>query len=142
MDKLLQNLVLLEHLHRNLQQNKQKDLENVSFDEEEISFINDAYKDEEKSIFYQKNKYMYELLKNGYQLQSDKNTLIVYVDDVKIVGDKGKVLSFPNTKEERQMLTQNIIKDFCIYESNSQEETEENININETNQNKMKLTIM
>ena len=135
MDKLLQNLVLLEHLHRNLQQNKQKDLENVSFDEEEISFINDAYKDEEKSIFYQKNKYMYELLKNGYQLQSDKNTLIVYVDDVKIVGDKGKVLSFPNTKEERQMLTQNIIKDFCIYESNSQEETEENININETNQN-------
>ena len=135
MDKLLQNLVLLEHLHRNLQQNKQKDLENVSFDEEEISFINDAYKDEEKSIFYQKNKYMYELLKNGYQLQSDKNTLIVYVDDIKIVGDKGKVLSFPNTKEERQMLTQNIIKDFCIYESNSQEETEENININETNQN-------
>ena len=135
MDKLLQNLVLLEHLHRNLQQNKQKDLENVSFDEEEISFINDAYKDEEKSIFYQKNKYMYELLKNGYQLQSDKNTLIVYVDDVKIVGDKGKVLNFPNTKEERQMLTQNIIKDFCIYESNSQEETEENININETNQN-------
>ena len=135
MDKLLQNLVLLEHLHRNLQQNKQKDLENVSFDEEEISFINDAYKDEEKSIFYQKNKYMYELLKNGYQLQSDKNTLIVYVDDVKIVGDKGKVLSFPNTKEERQTLTQNIIKDFCIYESNSQEETEENININETNQN-------
>ena len=135
MDKLLQNLVLLEHLHRNLQQNKQKDLENVSFDEEEISFINDAYKDEEKSIFYQKNKYMYELLKNGYQLQADKNKLIVYVDDVKIVGDKGKVLSFPNTKEERQMLTQNIIKDFCIYESNSQEETEENININETNQN-------
>ena len=135
MDKLLQNLVLLEHLHRNLQQNKQKDLENVSFDEEEISFINDAYKDEEKSIFYQKNKYMYELLKNGYQLQSDKNTLIVYVDDVKIVGDKGKVLSFPNTKEERQTLTQNIIKDFCIYESNSQEETEEKININETNQN-------
>ena len=135
MDKLLQNLVLLEHLHRNLQQNKQKDLENVSFDEEEISFINDAYKDEEKSIFYQKNKYMYELLKNGYQLQSDKNTLIVYVDDVKIVGDKGKVLSFPNAKEERQTLTQNIIKDFCIYESNSQEETEENININETNQN-------
>ena len=135
MDKLLQNLVLLEHLHRNLQQTKQKDLENVSFDEEEISFINDAYKDEEKSIFYQKNKYMYELLKNGYQLQSDKNTLIVYVDDVKIVGDKGKVLSFPNTKEERQTLTQNIIKDFCIYESNSQEETEENININETNQN-------
>lgn len=135
MDKLLQNLVLLEHLHRNLQQNKQKDLENVSFDEEEISFINDAYKDEEKSIFYQKNKYMYELLKNGYQLQSDKNTLIVYVDDVKIVGDKGKVLSFPNTKEERQMLTQNIIKDFCIYESNSQEETKEKININETTQN-------
>ena len=135
MEKLLQNLVLLEHLHRNLQQNKQKDLENVSFDEEEISFINDAYKDEEKSIFYQKNKYMYELLKNGYQLQSDKNTLIVYVDDVKIVGDKGKVLNFPNTKEERQMLTQNIIKDFCIYESNSQEETEEKININETTQN-------
>ena len=135
MDKLLQNLVLLEHLHRNLQQNKQKDLENVSFDEEEISFINDAYKDEEKSIFYQKNKYMYELLKNGYQLQSDKNTLIVYVDDVKIVGDKGKVLSFPNTKEERQTLTQNIIKDFCIYESNSQEETKEKININETTQN-------
>ena len=134
MDELLQNLVLLEHLHRNLQQNKQKDLENVSFDEE-ISFINDAYRDEEKSIFYQKNKYMYELLKNGYQLQADKNKLIVYVDDVKIVGDKGKVLSFPNTKEERQMLTQNIIKDFCIYESNSQEETEENININETNQN-------
>ena len=134
MDKLLQNLVLLEHLHRNLQQNKQKDLENVSFDEE-ISFINDAYRDEEKSIFYQKNKYMYELLKNGYQLQADKNKLIVYVDDVKIVGDKGKVLSFPNTKEERQTLTQNIIKDFCIYESNSQEETEENININETNQN-------
>lgn len=135
MDKLLQNLVLLEHLHRNLQQNKQKDLENVSFDEEEISFINDAYRDEEKSIFYQKNKYMYELLKNGYQLQADKDKLIVYVDDVKIVGDKGKVLRFPNTKEERQMLTQNIIKDFCIYESNSQEETEENININETNQN-------
>ena len=135
MDELLQNLVLLEHLHRNLQQTKQKDLENVSFDEEEISFINDAYRDEEKSIFYQKNKYMYELLKNGYQLQADKNTLIVYVDDVKIVGDKGKVLSFPNTKEERQTLTQNIIKDFCIYESNSQEETEENININETNQN-------
>ena len=135
MDKLLQNLVLLEHLHRNLQQNKQKDLENVSFDEEEISFINDAYKDEEKSIFYQKNKYMYELLKNGYQLQADKNTLIVYVDDVKIVGDKGKVLSFPNTKEERQTLTQNIIKDFCIYESNSQEKTEEKMNINETNQN-------
>lgn len=135
MDELLQNLVLLEHLHRNLQQNKQKDLENVSFDEEEISFINDAYKDEEKSIFYQKNKYMYELLKNGYQLQSDKNTLIVYVDDVKIVGDKGKVLSFPNTKEERQMLTQNIIKDFCIYESNSQEETKDKINTNETTQN-------
>lgn len=135
MDKLLQNLVLLEHLHRNLQQNKQKDLENVSFDEEEISFINDAYKDEEKSIFYQKNKYMYELLKNGYQLQADKNKLIVYVDDVKIVGDKGKVLSFPNTKEERQTLTQNIIKDFCIYESNSQEETKEKININETTQN-------
>ena len=135
MDKLLQNLVLLEHLHRNLQQNKQKDLENVSFDEEEISFINDAYKDEEKSIFYQKNKYMYELLKNGYQLQSDKNTLIVYVDDVKIVGDKGKVLSFPNTKEERQMLTQNIIKDFCIYESNSREETKDKINTNETTQN-------
>ena len=135
MDKLLQNLVLLEHLHRNLQQNKQKDLENVSFDEEEISFINDAYKDEEKSIFYQKNKYMYELLKNGYQLQSDKNTLIVYVDDVKIVGDKGKVLSFPNTKEERQTLTQNIIKDFCIYESNSQEETKDKINTNETTQN-------
>ena len=135
MDKLLQNLVLLEHLHRNLQQTKQKDLENVSFDEEEISFINDTYKDEEKSIFYQKNKYMYELLKNGYQLQADKNKLIVYVDDVKIVGDKGKVLSFPNTKEERQTLTQNIIKDFCIYESNSQEETKENININETNQN-------
>ena len=135
MDKLLQNLVLLEHLHRNLQQTKQKDLENVSFDEEEISFINDTYKDEEKSIFYQKNKYMYELLKNGYQLQADQNKLIVYVDDVKIVGDKGKVLSFPNTKEERQTLTQNIIKDFCIYESNSQEETEEKININETNQN-------
>ena len=135
MDKLLQNLVLLEHLHRNLQQNKQKDLENVSFDEEEISFINDAYKDEEKSIFYQKNKYMYELLKNGYQLQSDKNTLIVYVDDVKIVGDKGKVLSFPNTKEERQTLTQNIIKDFCIYESNSQEGIKDKININETTQN-------
>ena len=135
MDKLLQNLVLLEHLHRNLQQNKQKDLENVSFDEEEISFINDTYKDEEKSIFYQKNKYMYELLKNGYQLQADKNTLIVYVDDVKIVGDKGKILAIPNTKEERKALTQNIIKDFCIYESNSQEETEENININETNQN-------
>lgn len=135
MDKLLQNLVLLEHLHRNLQQNKQKDLENVSFDEEEISFINDAYKDEEKSIFYQKNKYMYELLKNGYQLQSDKNTLIVYVDDVKIVGDKGKVLSFPNTKEERQMLTQNIIKDFCIYESNSQEGIKDKINTNETTQN-------
>ena len=135
MNKLLQNLVLLEHLHRNLQQTKQKDLENVSFDEEEISFINDAYKDEEKSIFYQKNKYMYELLKNGYQLQSDKNTLIVYVDDVKIVGDKGKVLSFPNTKEERQVLTQNIIKDFCIYESNSQEEIKEKINTNETTQN-------
>ena len=135
MDKLLQNLVLLEHLHRNLQQNKQKDLENVSFDEEEISFINDAYKDEEKSIFYQKNKYMYELLKNGYQLQSDKNTLIVYVDDVKIVGDKGKVLSFPNTKEERQTLTQNIIKDFCIYESNSQEGIKDKINTNETTQN-------
>lgn len=135
MDKLLQNLVLLEHLHRNLQQNKQKDLENVSFDEEEISFINDAYKDEEKSIFYQKNKYMYELLKNGYQLQADKNKLIVYVDDVKIVGDKGKVLSFPNTKEERQTLIQNIIKDFCIYESNSQEETKDKINTNETTQN-------
>ena len=135
MDNLLQNLVLLEHLHRNLQQNKQKDLENVSFDEEEISFINDAYKDEEKSIFYQKNKYMYELLKNGYQLQSDKNTLIVYVDDVKIVGDKGKVLSFPNTKEERQTLTQNIIKDFCIYESNSQEGIKDKINTNETTQN-------
>ena len=135
MDKLLQNLVLLEHLHRNLQQNKQKDLENVSFDEEEISFINDAYKDEEKSIFYQKNKYMYKLLKNGYQLQSDKNTLIVYVDDVKIVGDKGKVLSFPNTKEERQTLTQNIIKDFCIYESNSQEGIKDKINTNETTQN-------
>ena len=135
MDKLLQNLVLLEHLHRNLQQNKQKDLENVSFDEEEISFINDAYKDEEKSIFYQKNKYMYELLKNGYQLQADQNKLIVYVNDVKIVGDKGKVLNFPNTKEERQTLTQNIIKDFCIYESNSQEKTEEKININETTQN-------
>ena len=135
MDELLQNLVLLEHLHRNLQQTKQKDLENVSFDEEEISFINDTYKDEEKSIFYQKNKYMYELLKNGYQLQADKNKLIVYVDDVKIVGDKGKVLSFPNTKEERQTLTQNIIKDFCIYESNSQEETEEKNNINETTQN-------
>ena len=135
MDKLLQNLVLLEHLHRNLQQNKQKDLENVSFDEEEISFINDAYKDEEKSIFYQKNKYMYELLKNGYQLQSDKNTLIVYVDDVKIVGNKGKVLNFPNTKEERQMLTQNIIKDFCIYESNSQEGIKDKIHTNETTQN-------
>ena len=135
MDELLQNLVLLEHLHRNLQQTKQKDLENVSFDEEEISFINDTYKDEEKSIFYQKNKYMYELLKNGYQLQADKNKLIVYVDDVKIVGDKGKVLNFPNTKEERQMLTQNIIKDFCIYESNGQEETEEKINTNETTQN-------
>ena len=135
MDELLQNLVLLEHLHRNLQQNKQKDLENVSFDEEEISFINDAYKDEEKSIFYQKNKYMYELLKYGYQLQADKNKLIVYVDDVKIVGDKGKVLSFPNTKEERQMLTQNIIKDFCIYESNSQEGIKDKINTNETTQN-------
>jgi len=135
MDKLLQNLVLLEHLHRNLQQTKQKDLENVSFDEEEISFINDTYRDEEKSIFYQKNKYMYELLKDGYQLQADKDKLIVYVDDVKIVGDKGKVLSFPNTKEERQTLTQNIIKDFCIYESNSQEETKEKININETTQN-------
>jgi GATA zinc finger domain-containing protein 14 len=135
MDKLLQNLVLLEHLHRNLQQTKQKDLENVSFDEEEISFINDTYKDEEKSIFYQKNKYMYELLKNGYQLQADKNKLIVYVDDVKIVGDKGKVLNFPNTKEERQTLTQNIIKDFCIYESNSQEETKDKINTNETTQN-------
>lgn len=134
MDKLLQNLVLLEHLHRNLQQNKQKDLENVSFDEE-ISFINDAYRDEEKSIFYQKNKYMYELLKNGYQLQADKNKLIIYVDDVKIVGDKGKVLSFPNTKEERQMLTQNIIKDFCIYESNSQEGIKDKINTNETTQN-------
>ena len=134
MDELLQNLILLEHLHRNLQQTKQKDLENVSFDEE-ISFINDAYRDEEKSIFYQKNKYMYELLKDGYQLQADKNKLIVYVDDIKIVGDKGKVLNFPNTKEERQMLTQNIIKDFCIYESNSQEETEEKININETTQN-------
>ena len=134
MDKLLQNLVLLEHLHRNLQQNKQKDLENVSFDEE-ISFINDAYRDEEKSIFYQKNKYMYELLKNGYQLQADKNKLIVYVDDVKIVGDKGKVLSFPNTKEERQTLTQNIIKDFCIYESNSQEGIKDKIHTNETTQN-------
>ena len=135
MDELLQNLVLLEHLHRNLQQTKQKDLENVSFDEEEISFINDAYKDEEKSIFYQKNKYMYELLKNGYQLQADQNKLIVYVDDVKIVGDKRKVLSFPNTKEERQMLTQNIIKDFCIYESNSQEGIKDKINTNETTQN-------
>ena len=135
MDKLLQNLVLLEHLYRNLQQTKQKDLENVSFDEEEISFINDTYRDEEKSIFYQKNKYMYELLKNGYQLQADKNKLIIYVDDVKIVGDKGKVLSFPNTKEERQTLTQNIIKDFCIYESNSQEETKDKINTNETTQN-------
>lgn len=134
MDELLQNLVLLEHLHRSLQQNKQRDLENVSFDEE-ISFINDAYRDEEKSIFYQKNKYMYELLKDGYQLQSDKNKLIVYVDDVKIVGDKGKVLSFPNTKEERQMLTQNIIKDFCIYESNSQEGIKDKINTNETTQN-------
>ena len=135
MDELLQNLVLLEHLHRNLQQTKQKDLENVSFDEEEISFINDTYKDEERLIFYQKNRYMYELLKNGYKLQSDKNTLIVYVDDVKIVGDKGKVLSFPNTKEERQMLTQNIIKDFCIYESNSQEGIKDRINMNETTQN-------
>ena len=135
MDNLLQNLVLLEHLHRNLQQTKQKDLENVSFDEEEISFINDTYRDEEKSIFYQKNKYMYELLKDGYQLQADKNTLIVYVDDVKIVGDKGKVLSFPNTKEERQTLTQNIIKDFCIYESNSQEGIKDKINTNETTQN-------
>ena len=134
MDKLLQNLVLLEHLHRNLQQNKQKDLENVSFDEE-ISFINDAYRDEEKSIFYQKNKYMYELLKNGYQLQADKNKLIVYVDDVKIVGDKGKILAIPNTKEERKALTQNIIKDFCIYESNSQEEIKEKNNTNETTQN-------
>ena len=135
MDKLLQNLVLLEHLHRNLQQNKQKDLENVSFDEEEISFINDAYKDEEKSIFYQKNKYMYELLKNGYQLQADQNKLIVYVDDVKIVGDKGKVLAIPNTKEERKALTQNIIKDFCIYESNNQEGIKDKINTNETTQN-------
>ena len=135
MDKLLQNLVLLEHLHRNLQQNKQKDLENVSFDEEEISFINDTYKDEEKLIFYQKSRYMYELLKNGYQLQADQNKLIVYVDDVKIVGDKGKVLNFPNTKEERQMLTQNIIKDFCIYESNSQEGIKNKINTNETTQN-------
>lgn len=135
MDKLLQNLVLLEHLHRNLQQTKQKDLENVSFDEEEISFINDTYRDEEKSIFYQKNKYMYELLKDGYQLQADKDKLIVYVDDVKIVGDKGKVLSFPNTKEERQMLTQNIIKDFCIYESNNQEGIKDKINTNETTQN-------
>ena len=135
MDELLQNLILLEHLHRNLQQTKQKDLENVSFDEEEISFINDTYKDEEKSIFYQKNKYMYELLKNGYQLQADKNKLIVYVDDVKIVGDKGKVLSFPNTKEERQTLTQNIIKDFCIYESNSQEGIKDKINTDETTQN-------
>lgn len=135
MDNLLQNLVLLEHLHRNLQQTKQKDLENVSFDEEEISFINDTYRDEEKSIFYQKNKYMYELLKDGYQLQADKDKLIVYVDDVKIVGDKGKVLSFPNTKEERQMLTQNIIKDFCIYESNSQEGIKDRINMNETTQN-------
>ena len=135
MDKLLQNLVLLEHLHRNLQQTKQKDLENVSFDEEEISFINDIYRDEEKSIFYQKNKYMYELLKNGYQLQADKNKLIVYVDDVKIVGDKGKILAIPNTKEERKALTQNIIKDFCIYESNSQEEIKEKINTNETTQN-------
>ena len=135
MDKLLQNLVLLEHLNRNLQQNKQKDLENVSFDEEEISFINDTYKDEEKSIFYQKNKYMYELLRNGYQLQANQNKLIVYVDDVKIVGDKGKVLNFPNTKEERQTLTQNIIKDFCIYESNSQEGIKDKINTNETTQN-------
>ena len=135
MDKLLQNLVLLEHLHRNLQQNKQKDLENVSFDEEEISFINDTYKDEERLIFYQKNRYMYELLKNGYQLQADKNKLIVYVDDVKIVGDKGKVLAIPNTKEERKALTQNIIKDFCIYESNSQEEIKEKNNANETTQN-------
>lgn len=135
MDKLLQNLVLLEHLYRNLQQNKQKDLENVSFDEEEISFINDTYRDEEKSIFYQKNKYMYELLKNGYQLQADQNKLIVYVDDVKIVGDKGKILAIPNTKEERKALTQNIIKDFCIYESNSQEEIKEKINTNETTQN-------
>ena len=135
MDELLQNLVLLEHLHRNLQQTKQKDLENVSFDEEEISFINDTYRDEEKSIFYQKNKYMYELLKDGYQLQADKNKLIVYVDDVKIVGDKGKVLNFPNTKEERQMLTQNIIKDFCIYKSNSQEGIKDKINTNETTQN-------
>ena len=135
MDKLLQNLVLLEHLYRNLQQNKQKDLENVSFDEEEISFINDTYKDEERLIFYQKNKYMYELLKNGYQLQADQNKLIVYVDDVKIVGDKGKVLAIPNTKEERKALTQNIIKDFCIYESNSQEEIKEKNNTNETTQN-------
>ena len=135
MDKLLQNLVLLEHLHRNLQQNKQKDLENVSFDEEEISFINDTYKDEERLIFYQKNRYMYELLKNGYQLQADQNKLIVYVDDVKIVGDKGKVLAIPNTKEERQTLTQNIIKDFCIYESNSQEGIKDKINTNETTQN-------
>lgn len=135
MDKLLQNLVLLEHLYRNLQQNKQKDLENVSFDEEEISFINDTYKDEERLIFYQKNRYMYELLKNGYQLQADQNKLIVYVDDVKIVGDKGKVLAIPNTKEERKALTQNIIKDFCIYESNSQEEIKEKNNTNETTQN-------
>lgn len=135
MDKLLQNLVLLEHLNRNLQQNKQKDLENVSFDEEEISFINDTYKDEERLIFYQKNRYMYELLKNGYQLQADQNKLIVYVDDVKIVSDKGKVLAIPNTKEERKALTQNIIKDFCIYESNSQEEIKEKNNTNETTQN-------
>ena len=135
MDNLLQNLVLLEHLHRNLQQTKQKDLENVSFDEEEISFINDTYKDEERLIFYQKNRYMYELLKNGYQLQADQNKLIVYVDDVKIVGDKGKVLAIPNTKEERKALTQNIIKDFCIYESNSQEEIKEKNNTNETTQN-------
>lgn len=135
MDKLLQNLVLLEHLYRNLQQNKQKDLENVSFDEEEISFINDTYKDEERLIFYQKNRYMYELLKNGYQLQADQNKLIVYVDDVKIVGDKGKVLAIPNTKEERKALTQNIIKDFCIYESNSQEEIKEKNNTNEKTQN-------
>lgn len=135
MDKLLQNLVLLEHLYRNLQQNKQKDLENVSFDEEEISFINDTYKDEERLIFYQKNRYMYELLKNGYQLQAEQNKLIVYVDDVKIVGDKGKVLAIPNTKEERKALTQNIIKDFCIYESNSQEEIKEKNNTNETTQN-------
>ena len=134
MDKLLQNLVLLEHLHRNLQQNKQKDLENISFDDE-ISFINDTYRDEEKLIFYQKNRYMYELLKNGYKLQTDQNKLIVYVDDVKIVSDKGKILGIPKTKEERQMLMQNIIKDFCIYESNNQEETKEKINTNETTQN-------